>query len=161
MSQFVLFYGETAKWGLLREHKKLVKVLQNISRSRRGIEPLIAAHPYLDGYLAQKAVYANCRRANFLHKMSNVQYGGDKLELSVADNVFREPRRIPALRRFVLAERSECGARAKVSPRSGAVLILGRRLRASLHDATRIPPRERTQADAAAIRSSWTSRRTL
>jgi Glycosyltransferase family 9 (heptosyltransferase) len=90
ISQFVLFYGETANWGLLREHKKLVEVLQNISRSRRGIEPLIAAHPYLDGYLAQKAVYSNCRRANFLHKMSKVQYGGDKLELLVAENVLEQ-----------------------------------------------------------------------
>ena len=43
-------------------------------------------------------------------------------------------------RRFVLAERAECGARAKVSPRSGAGLTLGRRVRGPLHDATQTPP---------------------
>ena len=90
MSQFVLYYGETANWNLLREHKQLLKILQNISRSRHGIEPLIAAHPYMDGYLAQKAIYSNCRRANFLHAMSKVKYGGDELEVSVAENILEQ-----------------------------------------------------------------------
>ena len=40
----------------------------------------------------------------------------------------------------LLAERVECSARTKVSPRSGAVLTLGRRLRGRLHDATQTTP---------------------
>src|SRR5437667_10047266 len=40
----------------------------------------------------------------------------------------------------LLAERVGCSARTKVSPRSGAVLTLGRRLRGRLHDATQTTP---------------------
>src|SRR5215471_20692031 len=40
----------------------------------------------------------------------------------------------------LLAERVGCSACTKVSPRSGAVLTLGRRLRGRLHDATQTTP---------------------
>ena len=81
ISQFIVFYSEVADWAMLREKRTLMKVLQNISRTRRYIEPAIAAHPYMDGYLSQKAVYMNFRRADFLHGLSGIPYGGDTYDL--------------------------------------------------------------------------------
>jgi len=43
-------------------------------------------------------------------------------------------------RRFVLAERAGCDARAKASPSSGTVFDAWRSTVAPLHDATRTPP---------------------
>jgi hypothetical protein len=43
-------------------------------------------------------------------------------------------------RRFVLAERAGCDARAKASPSSGTVFDAWRATAAPLHDATRTPP---------------------
>jgi hypothetical protein len=85
VSQFVVFYSETAQWSVLREYRKLMAVLQNMSNTRSYIEPTIAAHPYMDGYLSQKAVYMNFTRATFLQGLSKIPYGGDILDLRISD----------------------------------------------------------------------------
>lgn len=85
ITQFVVVYGRNADWAAIREHGKLCAVLQNAIRFCSKIAPLIDAHPYMDGYLAQKAVYMNLSRRNFLHGMTKIPYGGDAFEIAVSD----------------------------------------------------------------------------
>ena len=82
-TQFVLFYAEDANWSLIRQRPKLAATLQSIVKFRGTIDPIVNAHPYLDGHLSQVATYMNRRRADFLHGMSDIPYGGDELALSV------------------------------------------------------------------------------
>lgn len=85
VSQFVVFYRETADWSAIRKCGKLCAALQSMIRFRTKIAPLVDAHPFMDGYLAHKAVYMNLSRRNFLHGMSGIPYGGDELEIAVSD----------------------------------------------------------------------------
>jgi hypothetical protein len=85
ISNFMVIYSETVDWRTIRDHKRLSAVLANAIRFRPKISLLIDAHPYMDGYLAQKAVYMNLRRWDFVHGMTKVPYGGDAFEIPVSD----------------------------------------------------------------------------
>jgi hypothetical protein len=85
ITQFVIYYRETALWTVLRRHAELIDVLRSIDGFRSEIEPVIRTHPYMDGYLSQKALYRNWRRYHFLHASSKVPYGGDELDLVIPD----------------------------------------------------------------------------
>jgi hypothetical protein len=53
-------------------------------RIRDAAEPLrlfIDSHPNMDNFLAQKAVYSNASRLDFLHRMAGVLYGGHLLPI--------------------------------------------------------------------------------
>lgn len=63
---------------------KLVQAARNAAKFRPKIEPFIQHHPYMDGYLAQKAVFSNRSRTDFLHSIVDVPYGGDLLGVPVA-----------------------------------------------------------------------------
>jgi hypothetical protein len=82
ISQFVVAHEETADWLALKKHWRLVQALERIVQFRSKIDVFIQHHPFMDGFLAQKAVYMNLTRANFLHGMSKVHYDGDLLNLS-------------------------------------------------------------------------------
>jgi hypothetical protein len=83
ISQFVIVWKETADWWALRNHRALLRVIQNITRFRSNIDIMVERHPYMDGFLAQKAVYMNLSRRNFLHGMAKITYGGDLFDLAV------------------------------------------------------------------------------
>lgn len=81
VNQYVMAEEEAADWYSLRKVPRLVDTLQRIVRFRSEIEIFIEHHPSMDGFLAQKAVYMNCTRANFLHEISGIRYGGDLFNL--------------------------------------------------------------------------------
>jgi tetratricopeptide (TPR) repeat protein len=83
INQYVMAHEEAADWYSLRKVPRLVDVMQRIVRFRPEIEIFIDHHPSMDGFLAQKAVYMNCNRANFLHQISGIPYGGDRFNLDV------------------------------------------------------------------------------
>ena len=85
ITNFVVVHHENVDWSVIRERRKLCAALQNAIRFRPKIAPLIDAHPYMDGYLAQKAVYMNLRRWNFVHGMTKIPYGGNEFEIAVSD----------------------------------------------------------------------------
>jgi ADP-heptose:LPS heptosyltransferase len=88
LSQFVVVLPQKTDWAELRQFKRLMQVAGNVMRFRRKIEVMINNHPYMDGFLAQKAVYMNCTRANFLHAMAKIPYGGDTLNLALDPSVY-------------------------------------------------------------------------
>jgi hypothetical protein len=90
ISQFVILHSEVAQWQQLATWPALVEVTKAIIRFRPKIQPFIEHHPYLDGFLAQKAIYANRRRADFLHAMAEIPYTDDRLAIEAAPE---EPRR--------------------------------------------------------------------
>jgi len=81
ISQFVVVHGENAHWESLRAFHRLMQAINQIIRFRSKIEIMIERHPFMDGFLAQKAVYMNLSRANFLHGMASIAYGGPALAL--------------------------------------------------------------------------------
>lgn len=84
ITQFIVVYSEAAHWSAIRECRKLCSAIQNAIRFRPKIAPLIDAHPYMDGYLAQKAIYMNLSRQNFVHGMTKTPYGGDAFDIAVS-----------------------------------------------------------------------------
>lgn len=86
VSQFVIMHEQTANWRRVRESPQLARVAANLIRFRPKIEAFVQHHPYLDGFLARVAVYANRTRADFLHHMAGIPYGGDRLGIGVADD---------------------------------------------------------------------------
>lgn len=85
-SQFVVFQERAAKWSTLHRHPRLARAVAHAMRYRPKLEPFIERHPFLDGFLAQKAVYANRTRADFLHDIAGIPYGGDRLDIEVAED---------------------------------------------------------------------------
>lgn len=81
VSQFVSLDRERAKWYLLRKYRRLTAVFSNLIRFRPEIDVFIEHHPYMDGFLGQKAVFMGFSRENFLHGMAKVNYGGPRLDL--------------------------------------------------------------------------------
>lgn len=82
ISQFVLVQAETLNWAKLRDHPGLVRALDDTLRSRPALEVVIARHPYMDNFLASIAVFRNATRRDFLHALSKIDYGGDRLALA-------------------------------------------------------------------------------
>jgi hypothetical protein len=87
VNQFVTFHDKVAQWASLRSRPNLVRAVNKAVQFRPRIEPFIQNHPYMDGYLAQKAVYSNCTRADFIHHIADIPYGGDQLDLELATGV--------------------------------------------------------------------------
>ena len=90
INQYVIAHHETIDWVALKNHWRLINALQHIIRFRPKIELFIQHHPYMDGFLGQKAVYMNFNRANFLHGMSKIAYGGDRFEIATDTNAVRK-----------------------------------------------------------------------
>jgi hypothetical protein len=83
VNQFVTVEHSAARWTSLRAQTKLRHAIKSAIKFQPTIQAFIDNHPYMDGYLAQKAVYSNCTRANFLHHIMEIPYGGDRLNLAV------------------------------------------------------------------------------
>ncbi|WP_158928314.1 glycosyltransferase family 9 protein [Acidisphaera sp. S103] len=137
VNQFVTFYENSARWTHLRSHPKLVEAACNAIRFRPTIEPFIENHPYMDSYLAQKAVYANRNRADFLHSMVGIPYGGDRLNLPVTAGMAERHGLTPG--RYVTIHNgfdpdffTASGQATKCYPHFGAVVALLRQKRPDL-----------------------------
>jgi ADP-heptose:LPS heptosyltransferase len=78
------------KWDALRDCPKLARTLDHIMRFQRTMDAIIDCHPYMDGFLGQKAVYTNRSRADFLHAMANIPYGGHSYSLETDPSVFNQ-----------------------------------------------------------------------
>jgi hypothetical protein len=87
INQFLTFEADSAVWHRLQSRPALVQAARGAIRFRPKIEPFIQNHPYMDGYLAQRAVYANRGRRDFLHAITDTQYGGDRLDLAVPEGI--------------------------------------------------------------------------
>jgi hypothetical protein len=129
VNQFVTFNEKLAQWTRLRPHPKLVQAASNAIRFRPKIEPFIQNHPYMDAYLAQKAVYSNRNRADFLHHMAGIPYGGDRLDLAVAPGTARHYGLTP--KRYITIHNgfdpeffTSNGQATKCYPHFGAVISL-------------------------------------
>jgi hypothetical protein len=83
INQFVLVNWEQANWSKLREQPGLVRSIDSIIRYRPKLDPFVECHPYMDNFLASRAVFSNASRRNFLHHIAGCSYGGDKLPLKI------------------------------------------------------------------------------
>ncbi len=81
--QFVIVHEDVAKWDRLTSRPGLVRAARAAIRYRPKIDLFIRNHPYLDGYLGQKAVYSNTNRSNFLHHIAGIAYGGDRFDVEL------------------------------------------------------------------------------
>jgi hypothetical protein len=79
VSQFAAIHH--VQRSMLDEQRKLTKAAYNLIHFRSKIETMVHNHPSMDGFLGQKAVFMNFNRANFLHGMAGVPYGGPELDL--------------------------------------------------------------------------------
>jgi len=82
ISSFVLIFREV-QGHRLRENVSLCNALDDIDRFRSKISVFVDRHPFMDGFLGQKAVYMNRTRADFLHLMARIPYAGPRLDLPV------------------------------------------------------------------------------
>ncbi|MHB2167997.1 glycosyltransferase family 9 protein [Alsobacter sp. R-9] len=71
----------------LRENRNLSAALQAIDRFRGKISIFVDRHPFMDGFLGQAAVYMNRTRADFLHHMADIRFGGSQLDLPLIRDV--------------------------------------------------------------------------
>jgi len=84
--QFLLVHGDVAAWERLRRLRpRLATAAEAAIRYRPKIDLFIANHPHTDGFLAQKAVYSNANRTNYLHFIAGIPYGGDRYEFERDD----------------------------------------------------------------------------
>lgn len=82
VNQMAVVYGEAASWPILRHHPSLVALVKALSEARKGVDDLVAQHPYRDNALARLAVFQGRRRFDFLHAMAGISYGGDTLPVA-------------------------------------------------------------------------------
>lgn len=99
VSQFVLIEADWATADQLERFPRLLAAVTAIRHFRPSIEPIIAEHPRLDSFLAQKAIYANRARRDYLHYMAGIPYAGDRLTITF-DNGVRGARNL-AERRYI------------------------------------------------------------
>jgi hypothetical protein len=62
--------------------KELTRIVRAIRRFENENPEVVARAPYLDGYIGQKAAYSGRNRANFLHSVAGIHYGGDRYAVS-------------------------------------------------------------------------------
>ena len=129
VNQFVTFHNEAAQWTRLSSRPELVRAVGTAVQFRPKIEPFIQSHPYMDGYLAQKAVYSSCTRADFLHHIVGIPYGGDRFDLEVAKGVAERYGLVPG--RYITIHNgfdpyffTSKGQATKCYPHFGAVIAL-------------------------------------
>lgn len=85
VSHFAVSINEPANWAKLhRECGKLVRICEYLDRFRGDhmMNPLIDAHPMLDGQLGAKAVFMNLDRHRLAHAMSRIPYAGPTLDVA-------------------------------------------------------------------------------
>lgn len=89
LNQTVVIVYDSVRWARLRQAPRMMAAVNSMRQSRRrgGLEPYIQHHPRLDNGLARKAVYANRNRNDFLHSLSGLEYGGDRLPIAADDTV--------------------------------------------------------------------------
>jgi Glycosyltransferase family 9 (heptosyltransferase) len=87
ISQFVLIEDNWILPGGLRPFPRLRRTVKTIQEFNPSIAPIIAEHPRLDSFLAQKAIFANRHRNDFLHYAAGLNYAGDTLNLTTSDDV--------------------------------------------------------------------------
>jgi len=83
INQFVVVHWDYANWPKLRRQADFVRSIDSIIRYRPKLDPFVEVHPYMDNFLALRAVFNNTSRRNFLHHIAGCSYGGDKLPLKV------------------------------------------------------------------------------
>jgi hypothetical protein len=86
ISQFVVIEEQSLRLSELGAYPQLRQVVAAIRRFRPSIEPIIAQQPRLDSFLAQKAIFANRSRRDYLHFMAGIAYGGDSLGMEIVDD---------------------------------------------------------------------------
>jgi hypothetical protein len=85
ISQFILIEDHWISANLTSNHPRLAQAVDAIRRIRPSIETIIAEHPRLDNFLAQKAIFANRTRRDYVHFMSGLAYGGDGIDIAWSD----------------------------------------------------------------------------
>jgi ADP-heptose:LPS heptosyltransferase len=126
-NQMVVLYRESLRWSVLRDHPALAAVAEAVMRQRPKIDPFVTQHPWLDNFLAQKAVFAGCRRQDFLHHLAGIAYGGDGMAVpqdpAALDRFGLKPGRYVTLHNGFDANFVIAGQRAtKCYPHFGAVV---------------------------------------
>ncbi len=86
ISQFIVIDEQSFGYSRLIAYPNLRQVVAAIRRFRPLIEPIIAQQPRLDSFLAQKAIFANRGRRDYLHFMAGVPYGGDDLKIEAVEH---------------------------------------------------------------------------
>ena len=99
ISQFVVIDEQAFRRSNLSAHSRLRQTVAAIRRARSSIEPIIANQPRLDSFLAQKAVFGNRGRRDYLHFMAGVPYGGDRLDIEAVND--QETASVLANRRYI------------------------------------------------------------
>jgi hypothetical protein len=82
LNQAAILHEEHARRATLRRHSKLAGVCSNIVRYRPKIDTFVANQPLLADALARHALFANATRRDFLHRIADIPYGGDALEVT-------------------------------------------------------------------------------
>jgi len=68
VSQFVQIVDHASGADTLRDYPRLRQVVRALRDFRPSIEPIIQQHPRLDSFLAQKAIFANRSRRDYLQR---------------------------------------------------------------------------------------------
>jgi hypothetical protein len=84
ISQFVLIDDHWSAPGALRPFPRLQRVVSRIRDFRASIAPIVAEHPRLDSFLAQKAIFSNHSRRDYLHHIAGIAYAGDDYPIASA-----------------------------------------------------------------------------
>ncbi|HVZ10613.1 glycosyltransferase family 9 protein [Rhodopila sp.] len=80
---FVLIHQDTVRWDRVRSRPGLLRAVEAAIRYQPKIDLFIRHHPQTDGFLARKAVFSNACRADYLHLIAGLAYGGDRLPVSL------------------------------------------------------------------------------
>lgn len=89
ISQFIMIDDRLATSGDLPLFPLLLRVVVALRAFQPSIAPIIAEHPRLDSFLAQKAIFANRTRSDYLHYTAGLVYAGDELSIGMTDNAKR------------------------------------------------------------------------
>jgi hypothetical protein len=79
------------RWGQLRRYQKLLRATARIVKARPSIEVFVERQPFMDNFMARKAVYSGFGRRNWLHHLAGIPYGGDAFPLTTAMSAIDGP----------------------------------------------------------------------
>ena len=86
VSHYVVIHNETARWDELYKHnKRLLGVCEVVARTRCQFDHHVARHPLSDNSWAREAVMKGYARRDILHRLSAIQYGGDRFPVTADD----------------------------------------------------------------------------
>ncbi len=90
-SQFVITYlPRASSRNMSQINPGLGKSIKRITEFRPKIATYVDHHPFMDDGLARHAESLSCRRANYMHAIAGVHYGGDRLAVSSDDDLMRQ-----------------------------------------------------------------------